>query len=173
MVSQITSLLIVYSTDRSGADQRKLQSSASLAFVRGIHWWLVNSLHKGPIPGNFFHLMTSSCYFFSMLNNYPKSKVHGANMGPIWGWQDTGGPHVGPINFAIWVIQKQGHLTQITTQWTSFHIQKPLAGDLRCHRCVHYDVNVMLITIKCRHNTVQYNMILPTGLHQASDWSVI
>ena len=24
-------------------------------------------------------------------------------MGPIWGWQDSGGPHVGPMNFAIWV----------------------------------------------------------------------
>ena len=32
----------------------------------------------------------------------PNSKVHGANMGPIWGWQDPGGPHVGPMNFAIW-----------------------------------------------------------------------
>ena len=30
-------------------------------------------------------------------------KVHGANMGPIWGRQDPGGPHVGPGNFAIWV----------------------------------------------------------------------
>ena len=36
-------------------------------------------------------------------NNYPDSKVHGANMGPIWGRQDPGGPHVGPMNFAIWV----------------------------------------------------------------------
>ena len=33
----------------------------------------------------------------------PDSKVHGANMGPIWGRQDPGGPHVGPRNFAIWV----------------------------------------------------------------------
>ena len=32
----------------------------------------------------------------------PDSKVHGANMGPIWGRQDPGGPHVGPMNFAIW-----------------------------------------------------------------------
>ena len=32
------------------------------------------------------------------------SKVHGANMGPIWGRQDPGGPHVGAMNFAIWVI---------------------------------------------------------------------
>ena len=32
----------------------------------------------------------------------PDSMVHGANMGPIWGRQDPGGPHVGPMNFAIW-----------------------------------------------------------------------
>ena len=32
----------------------------------------------------------------------PDSKVQGANMGPIWGRQDPGGPHVGPMNFAIW-----------------------------------------------------------------------
>ena len=32
----------------------------------------------------------------------PHSKFHGANMWPIWGRQDPGGPHVGPMNFAIW-----------------------------------------------------------------------
>ena len=37
MASQLTSLPIVYLTVYSGADQRKHQSSASLAFVRGIH----------------------------------------------------------------------------------------------------------------------------------------
>ena len=51
MASQITSLTIVYSTVYSGADQRKHQSSASLAFVRGIHRWPVNSQHKGPVTG--------------------------------------------------------------------------------------------------------------------------
>ena len=25
-------------------------------------------------------------------------------MGPIWGRQDPGGPHVGPMNFAIWAV---------------------------------------------------------------------
>ena len=28
--------------------------------------------------------------------NYPDSKVHGANMGPIWGRQDPGGPMLPP-----------------------------------------------------------------------------
>ena len=34
---------------------------------------------------------------------YRDSKVHGANMGLIWGRQDPGGPHAGPMNLAIWV----------------------------------------------------------------------
>ena len=43
----------------------------------------------------------------------PDSKVSGANMGPIWGQQDPGGPHVGPRNFAIWdVIHISGLLHQ-------------------------------------------------------------
>ena len=49
MTSQTTSLTIVYSTIYSGADHRKHQSSASLAFVRGIHLWPVNSPHKWPV----------------------------------------------------------------------------------------------------------------------------
>ena len=35
---------------------------------------------------------------------HPDSKVLGANMGPIWGRQDRGGPHVGPMNFVIWPL---------------------------------------------------------------------
>ena len=40
------------------------------------------------------------------------SKVHGANMGPIWGRQDPGGPHVGPVNFAIWEVDILGSCHQ-------------------------------------------------------------
>ena len=54
MASQITSLTIVDSTVYSGADQRKHQSSASLAFVRGIHRGPVNSLHKWPVTRKLF-----------------------------------------------------------------------------------------------------------------------
>ena len=49
MTSQTTSLAIVYSTIHSGADQRKHQSCPSLAFVRRIHRWPVNSQHKGLV----------------------------------------------------------------------------------------------------------------------------
>ena len=54
MASQIISLTIVYSTFYSGADQRKHQSSASLASVRGIHRWSMNSPHKGLVTRKIF-----------------------------------------------------------------------------------------------------------------------
>ena len=41
---------------------KKHQSSASLAFVGGIHRWPGNCPHKGPITRKMFHLMTSSCH---------------------------------------------------------------------------------------------------------------
>ena len=61
MASQITSLTIVCSNVCSGADQRKYQSSASLAFVWGIHQWPVNFPNKWPVTRKCFHLMTSLC----------------------------------------------------------------------------------------------------------------
>ena len=54
VASLITSLTNVYSTVHSGADQRKHQRSASLAFVRGIHRRPVNSLHKWPVTRKMF-----------------------------------------------------------------------------------------------------------------------
>ena len=54
MASQITGLTFVYSTVYSGADQRKHQSSASLALLRGIHRGPVNSPHEGPVTWKMF-----------------------------------------------------------------------------------------------------------------------
>ena len=54
MVSQIAGVSIVYSNICSGVDQRKHQSSVSLAFVRGIHRWPENSPHKGPVKRKMF-----------------------------------------------------------------------------------------------------------------------
>ena len=54
IASLITSLTIVYSTVYSDADQRKRQSSALLAFVRGIHRCPVNSPHKWPVTRKMF-----------------------------------------------------------------------------------------------------------------------
>ena len=54
MASQIASLTIVCAAVYPGADQKRLQSSASSAFVRGIHQWPVNSPHKGPVTRKMF-----------------------------------------------------------------------------------------------------------------------
>ena len=54
IASQITSLAIVYSIFYSDADERKHQSSVSLAFVWGIHRWPVNSPHKGSATRKMF-----------------------------------------------------------------------------------------------------------------------
>ena len=54
MASRITGDSIVCSAVCSGADQSKHQSSTSLAFVRGIHRWPVDSPHKGPVTRGMF-----------------------------------------------------------------------------------------------------------------------
>ena len=54
IASLITSLTIIYSTVHPGADQRKHQSSASLAFVQGIHRRPVNYPHKWPVTRKMF-----------------------------------------------------------------------------------------------------------------------
>ena len=66
MASEITSPMVVYSTVYSDVDQRKHQSSASLAFVWGIHRdrWIPRT--NGQLRGKCFHLMTSSWYHESI-----------------------------------------------------------------------------------------------------------
>ena len=77
IASQITSLTIVYSTVYSDADQRKHQSSASLAFVQGIHRGPVNSPHKWPETWQMFQ-------FDDVIMRYPciRNKAHEIQSNP-------------------------------------------------------------------------------------------
>ena len=77
MASQTTSLTVVYSTVYSDADQRKHQSSASLAFVWGIDRdrWIPRT--KGQLRGKCLHLMTSSC-------NHWQTQQHRNCIGNSW-----------------------------------------------------------------------------------------
>ena len=59
MASQITKITALYSAVYSGEDQRKHQSPASLAFVRGIHRWPVKSPHKWPVTRSSCNSTTS------------------------------------------------------------------------------------------------------------------
>ena len=65
IASQITSLMIVYSTAYSDADQRKHQSSASLDFVQGIHQGSVDSPHKWPVTRKKFPFDDVIMYLFT------------------------------------------------------------------------------------------------------------
>ena len=82
-----------YSTVYSGSDQRKHQSSASLAFVRGIHWWPVNSLQKWPVMRKMFPfddvimkmeksnaVFTSWCYVLPVTGRFPSLKASNVNL---------------------------------------------------------------------------------------------
>ena len=62
----IASEIISLTIDCSDPDQRKLQSSASLAFVLGIRRWLVNSPHKGPVTRKMFpfdDVIMGKCFY--------------------------------------------------------------------------------------------------------------
>ena len=83
IASQITSLTIVYSAVYSGADQRKHQSPASLAFVGGIHRGSVNSPHKWPVTRKMFPFddvimrrcfYSNNCRRFSVIPNEKTSQ---------------------------------------------------------------------------------------------------
>ena len=73
MASQITGFTSIYSTVCSGLDQRKHQSSALLAFVRGIHRWPMNSSHKGPVTRKMFpfdDVIMGSCRYRQIVQTY-------------------------------------------------------------------------------------------------------
>ena len=52
------------------------------------------------------------------MNVDPDSKVHRANMGPIWGRQVPGGSHVGPMNFAFWGMFLSSEI-EVLVHWHS------------------------------------------------------
>ena len=71
----------------SGADQRKDQSSASLAFARGIHRWPVNSPHKGPVMRKmlpFNDVIMKSLQLIFAIYGYPICKQRRCNSFEVW-----------------------------------------------------------------------------------------
>ena len=87
MASQITSIAIVYSTVYSGADQRKHQSSAPLAFVRGIHRWPASSLHIWPVMRKMFPFDDVIMTFIIILNGVMEALANIVpKQGTFWGF---------------------------------------------------------------------------------------
>ena len=135
MASQITTVLIVYSTVCPGPDQRKHQSSASLAFVRGIQRWPVNSQHKGPVTQKMFPfddvIMTSIHDDVTKWKHFPRywPFVRRIQRSPV------NSPHKGQWRGAL--------MFSLICVWINGWVISCEAGDLRCHHA-HYDITVML-----------------------------
>ena len=93
---------VVCSTVCSGVDQRKHQSSESLAFVRGIHRWPVNSPHKGPVTRKMFPfddvIMDVMIWYRSWLSWHPSSTSlgHPVDDVPREGRRSPDDPVAGP-----------------------------------------------------------------------------
>ena len=106
IASQITSLTIVYSIVYSGTDQRKHQSSASLAFVQGIHREPVNSSHKGPVTWFPFDDVIMSFWKVSWNVDWIVNKCHVSLLSTfrIVSWQVS------------WIVNKC-HASLLSTFW--------------------------------------------------------
>ena len=87
----------------SGTDDSNLKLLLVSPFKYNIHP-LQPRMTFSVIVENNMILMLSHLMMYHMTYPIPDNKVHGANMGPIWGRQDPGGPHVRPMNFDIWDI---------------------------------------------------------------------
>ena len=121
MASQITSVSIVYSTICSGADRRKRQRSASLAFVRGIHQWPVNPPHKGPVMWKMFPFDD-----VIMHGQYHNTMLHTAHRG-YWAhcWVNINKPHLDGWTMVtkagyrshFWAYKRHQYLTLMGELW--------------------------------------------------------
>ena len=122
LASQITSLTVVYSIVYSSVNQRKHQSSASLAFVREIHRGPVNFPHKWPVTRKMFPfddviMTTQRCNLPVVTRDAscliqlatPMASLIARFMGPTWGPSGADRSQVAPCwthelsYLAIWV----------------------------------------------------------------------
>ena len=126
MASQITSLTNVYSNFYSGADQRKHQSSASLAFVWGKHRWPVISPHKWPVTRKLFLIdgvIMTNLYSTSRFGMYMNISIS-SDQKKIWSghwnfWKkkDNSTEHHSGVRWSIGVVSfcnLSKHLTEET-----------------------------------------------------------
>ena len=85
-------------------------------------WWCnIGSNHMELIPIMAWSNITWYHKISGYLQRYPDSKVHGANMGPTWGQQDPGGPHVGPMNLTIRVCIQKKSILNLTLKHRETH----------------------------------------------------
>ena len=151
IASQITSLTSVYSTVYSGADQSKHQSSASLAFVWGIHRGPVNSPHKWPVTRKMFPfddvIMRYQLTHYLMYSNYLYMREIAQNAALFMMMSSNGNI----FRVTVYLCGEfTGHKGQwrgalmfpLTCAWINGWVNNREAGVLRYHRA-HYDITAL------------------------------
>ena len=93
-------------------------------------------------PSNIFHIPQQLCgmplailWWWMEWRDIPDNKVHGSNMGPTGGWQDPGGPHVGPMNYTIWDSPLVFIILIKNCWWNRLPANHPLGG-LHIKQCL-------------------------------------
>ena len=91
-----------------------MQSLQRLAVVvTAIYGSVAMKFHMSDFHAHFSHCwLRYPVWNYPSMNitvPYPDSKVHRAYMGTTWGRQDSGGPHVSPMNLAIWALMVRQH----------------------------------------------------------------
>ena len=156
VASQITTLTIVYSTDYSDADQRKRQSSASLAFVRGIHRGPMNSPHKWPVTRKMFpfddvimvSMQTPKFQVSRLLKDTNETTIPIPHDDVIkWKhflryWPCVRGIHRSTVNSPHKGQWRGALMFSLICVWINGWINNRGAGDLSRY-LAHYDVTVM------------------------------
>ena len=153
----------------SGADQRKYQSSASLAFVRGIHRWPVNSPHKEYSCNTCIDIIFLG-WFTAMIDPVPiiwddmgsTDQYHTHDDVIKWKhfpryWPFARGIHRSPVNSPYKGQWRGALLFSLIYASINRWENNREAGDLRRYRA-HYDLNVMN---KTPHNKVRTLYIIP------------
>ena len=134
IASQITSLTIVYSTVYSDADQRKHQSSASLAFVQGTHRGPVNSPHKWPVIQTMFSL--DDVIMWNEINQHAQALMTSIYFGRIKPYAQSNVIFLYCINLYLFVLKRvfvasSRHLRRLVSSTASpifAHFSESIAG---------------------------------------------
>ena len=107
-----------YSHQRKPLTGSKLSLSSSTSHPMFLTLMRTKAITSVLIDKN-YHAVQNCALLYRInclcIHRPPDSKVHEANMVPIWGRQDPGGPRVGPMNLAIWVKLLR-HLTKYLPQ---------------------------------------------------------
>ena len=157
MACQITSSMIVYSTVYPGADQRKHQSYASLAFVRGIHRSPVNSPHKWPV--------TRKMFPFDDVITHMKMLFYVTCLGIPWGTSDDI-IHISTVRYIDnWIHLRPEQIADIlqTGFSNTFWWKRSFVFWFKCYRNCFEEINT------CQHwkkSVVFYRILTSPRVHK-------